>query len=128
MEEVSRLSGTEGVKWYNKKEIFTKMFYRIFPLLAIICISIAYSQEGSIDTSEIELYGAINITSTPSEAEIYLNGRKTDYKTPALLTKLRAGLNTIEVSLPDYLFAKRQVNIIPDSTISISFKLISLSS
>lgn len=103
------------------------MLDRILTFTIVLCISIAYSQEGRIDTSEIELYGAINIASTPPDAEIYLNGKKTDDKTPALFTNLRAGLNTIEVSLPDYLFAKRQVNIIPDTTISISFKLISLS-
>ena len=103
------------------------MLDRILTFTLVLCVSIANSQEVKTDTSNIELYGAINITSTPADAEIYLNGKKTDYKTPALLTNIRAGLNTIEVSQTDYLFAKRQINIIPDTTISISFMLISLS-
>ncbi len=103
------------------------MFIRYFTFFVFLCTTATYSQESSIDTAETELSGAINIVSTPSDADIYINGKKAEHKTPALLADLKVGLNTIEVSLPDYLFAKRQVTILPDTTISISFKLISLS-
>ena len=103
------------------------MLIRYCTLIFLFCITISFSQEKGIDTSETELTGAINIVSTPPDADIYLNGKKTDYKTPVVIKGLKVGLTSIEVSLPDYLFAKRQVTVFPDTTISISFKLISLS-
>ncbi len=98
----------------------------------IICISAIFTvflfAEGETNREiEPKLSGGINVTSTPPNAAIFLNGLKTGRKTPAFFKKIKAGLNTIEVTLSDYLFAKRQINIIPDTTISLSFKLISLS-
>lgn len=103
------------------------MFIRQCTILFFLCICVSFSQEKNSDTAETELTGSINITSTPSDAEIYVNGKKTEFRTPALLKDLKIGLVSIEVSLPDYLFSKRQITVLPDTTISISFKLISLS-
>lgn len=71
--------------------------------------------------------GSIRIVSEPSNANIFLNGQETLFRTPITIPDLKPGLNTVEISLPNYLFAKRQINIIPDTTLTISFKLILLS-
>lgn len=103
------------------------MLYRVIIIIISICTAIIFAQESKLDTSEHELRGAINVISTPPNANIFLNGKEMEYRTPALVSDIRAGLNTIEVTLPDYLFAKRQINVIPDTAITLSFKLISLS-
>lgn len=95
--------------------------------LIFLCICTILAQEKNSDTAETVLTGSINITSTPSDAEIYINGKKTEFKTPTLLKNIKSGSVSIEVLLPDYLFAKRQVTVLPDMTVFLSFKLISLS-
>ena len=72
-------------------------------------------------------FGILEITSNPSHAKIFLNGKETGYRTPAILKNVKTGLNTIEITLPNYMFAKRQITVVADTTISMSFKLISLS-
>ncbi len=103
------------------------MFYRTISIITYISIIWSAVPGKAVTENEPELYGSISILSMPSNAVVFLNGKETGYKTPTLLTKVKAGLNTIKVILPDYLFAKRQINIIPDTTISLSFKLILLS-
>jgi hypothetical protein len=106
------------------------MFFRyilFFCFLSIVSVSAENTTPITSTKTDTGGFGRIKITSTPSNAHIIINGRKTIYTTPALLTNIKEGLNTIEISLPDYLFAKRQINVVADTTISISFELISLS-
>lgn len=106
------------------------MFYRFLLYIIFFCTVITSAQENGparLDTTKTEPRTIIDVTSTPSNAKIFINDRETQYTTPALLTDVKTGLNTIEARLPDYLFAKRQVNVIADTTIYLSFKLISLS-
>ena len=98
----------------------------ITSLLVIFCLAdISFRETDSTQKSAAE--GTIFIISEPSDANIFLNGKETPFRTPATLSGVKHGLNTIEISLPDYLFAKRQINIVPDTTLTISFKLLSLS-
>jgi len=103
------------------------MVKTVFTIIAALAALSSFAQDSTTNHPDAEAYGAIKIISTPSDADIFLNGRETGEKTPALLTNLKAGLNTVEITLPEYLFAKRQVNIIPDSVMTISFELIMLS-
>ncbi len=105
------------------------MYTRLFILFLLIYCSVIFAEDRPELTpvKTKQSFGRLKILSTPSNAKIILNGKETTYTTPALLTKIEPGLNTVELTLPDYLFAKRQIQVVEDSTITISFELISLS-
>ncbi len=103
------------------------MFDKIIKYGILVYVTAGALQGEPVSGGDPELFGSVNILSTPPNARVFLNGEETGFKTPAFLSRVKAGLNTIKVTLPDYLFATRQINIIPDTTITLSFKLISLS-
>ncbi len=106
---------------YFLQNIFFYLFFFILSVSAQDSITVPN------DTINGKEYGTLIVTSIPSNAQITINGEKTDSKTPATISGLSIGTYTIELSLPDYLFAQRKVKVIADSTITISFNLISLS-
>ena len=69
--------------------------------------------------------GSLAVSSEPDRAEIILDGVNTGQTTFALLEDIDTGLHTLEVSVPNYLFARRRVTVYPDSLVSVSFQLIS---
>lgn len=109
------------------QSLFCVIYHRGTIIHVLLFLSSIWAQQTSFDSLSLNRVGSLMVTSDPSHAEIILNGQKINRKTPSLLKNIPAGMNTIELSLPDYLFAQRQVAIVPDSTVSISFKLLSLS-
>lgn len=97
----------------------------------LICLCIAafltHGYAEKISAAQKKGSGIIDIISTPPDAQVIINGIETGLITPATLTNLKPGIYTVEISLPDYLFSKRQVTVTPDTAILLSFELISLS-
>lgn len=69
----------------------------------------------------------INIVSDPKGAMIIIDGKETGKKTPTLLHLTDTKEHSIELSLPYHLFSKRLFTPVKDSTITLSYKLVSLS-
>jgi len=69
--------------------------------------------------------GALSVHSDPPQAEIILDGVHTGKVTPSVLLDIDTGEHTLEVSIPEYLFARRLVRVIADSILPVSFELIS---
>jgi hypothetical protein len=91
-------------------------------LCAIVTLVAAISSQAQNPDSA---KGAITISSTPANAEIIWNGTSTGLSTPATLTALDTGIHTLELALSDYLFFQKNIIILPDSTLTVSFTLIS---
>jgi hypothetical protein len=68
--------------------------------------------------------GTLVITSNPPDARVILDGAETGLTTPATLTSVTSGEHTVELSIPDYLFSRRRVDLPPDSVVTLSFELI----
>jgi hypothetical protein len=99
-----------------------KKYYWLL-LLMLTYIPVSFAKKPALQTGN----GTLDITTTPPGAIITINGFHTDFTTPATLFNIKPGTYTIEVSLSDYLFSKRQIMVTPDTTIFLSFELISLS-
>lgn len=79
------------------------------------------------DSSTSRKYGAIRVVSNPARAQVMLDGTSTGLVTPTIIRKVTPGRHSVEVHTPDYLFARRHIAVRADSTLSLSFELISLS-
>lgn len=93
-------------------------------LIKIGALCLLYIMVGAFSVVA-EDYGSLRITSSPKRAKILINGKKTPYRTPARIKKLPVGPTLVEVVLPNYEFSKRMVNVIADTTLTISFNLVS---
>ncbi|MDR2727777.1 MAG: PEGA domain-containing protein, partial [Chitinispirillales bacterium] len=69
--------------------------------------------------------GALSIESEPQGADIYIYGKSTGYKTPALINNLIAGKYETELFLPDYNFQRKTLTVKTGEVSSASFELIS---
>jgi hypothetical protein len=69
--------------------------------------------------------GTLVIGSEPVGAAILIDGVQYAGKTPASLSGIPAGLHTVEAHLDKYYFARRMVTVSEDSTIRLSFTLLS---
>ncbi len=67
--------------------------------------------------------GSVYISSQPPDAQILVNGSASEKKTPATMHGLPAGQHTIGASIPEYLFSRSSVVVLPDTIVSISFSL-----
>ncbi|MBN1984357.1 MAG: PEGA domain-containing protein [Chitinivibrionales bacterium] len=97
-----------------------------FFLIALIA-NASYAVTANQPDTKQKKFGTLYITSNPSGAKIIINGIETGFKTPMALTSVTPGTNTVELTLPKYLFSQRQVSVVADSVIRLSFNLISLS-
>ncbi|MDR2578989.1 MAG: PEGA domain-containing protein [Chitinispirillales bacterium] len=80
---------------------------------------------GSITGVAAAPYGELHIDSEPPGADIYIYGKATGKKTPAVLKNMIAGRYEIELFLPDYRFRRRSVHVPQGDTASNSFQLMS---
>jgi hypothetical protein len=93
-------------------------------LLIVPCAG-ALAQESLPDSSAEPLTGTISVSSNPSDARIILDGAQTGLTTPAIITDVPVGRHTIELSVPEYLFSRQHIEVLPDTTVTLSFELIS---
>jgi TolB-like protein len=70
--------------------------------------------------------GDLNITSVPSKAEIYIDGKKTPWSTPRLIEGISAGNHTIELKSGN-LSAKRDVVVKKEGIESVDLRLVAAS-
>ncbi|MDR0305909.1 MAG: PEGA domain-containing protein [Chitinispirillales bacterium] len=70
-------------------------------------------------------FGSLSVNSEPQGADIYINGKSTGQKTPALLENLMAGKHEVELFLPNHHFQRRTVKITNGAITSSSFELMS---
>lgn len=71
--------------------------------------------------------GKVNISSSPENAEIILDGISTGKYTPTTLLINDTLIHELEIQHPQHLFSKREFKSIPDSTIHLSVNLMALS-
>src|SRR5512133_1711340 len=86
----------------------------------------------NIDTAWVALkgsrtypHGRFEIVSEPSDAQVVINGISTLRKTPCSIEHVASGKYTIELFLPNHHFSRNEVYVRPDSTIKLSFELLS---
>ncbi|MDR2592052.1 MAG: PEGA domain-containing protein [Chitinispirillales bacterium] len=70
-------------------------------------------------------YGELLLDSEPPGADIYLYGKATGKRTPALFRDMIAGRYEAELFLPDYRFQRRSVSVPAHGSASSSFQLMS---
>jgi len=90
--------------------------------------TIYYSRNDQWDTLHAintAIHGALSIDSEPLGAEIYIYGKSTGHKTPAVLENLISGRYEIELFLPDYNFQRKTLSVNAGKTTAASFELIS---
>ncbi|QSZ68327.1 DUF3344 domain-containing protein [Methanofollis aquaemaris] len=67
--------------------------------------------------------GCISVTSTPEDAEIFLDGVETGTKTNAILEDVAVGEHTITVTKSGYMDASKTVTVVDNETVSVEFTL-----
>jgi len=72
--------------------------------------------------SEVE-YGAIRITSKPADAYVFLDDKKTGFKTPCTIEKVEKGMHRIKVVKKGYRPAEASRTISPNKTTTVSFTM-----
>lgn len=77
----------------------------------------------SVILSVIPLYGTLDISSTPSEAKIYIDGEDTNETTPATISNLTPGNHTYKLTLTGYHNKTGQFNIMEGQTTVIDITL-----
>jgi hypothetical protein len=70
-------------------------------------------------------HGRFEIISEPANAQVVINGISTLRKTPCSIEHIASGKYTIELFLPNYHFSRNEVFLKPDSTVKLSFELLS---
>jgi hypothetical protein len=70
-------------------------------------------------------YGELHVDSEPPGADVYLHGRATGKKTPAVLKNLIGGRYEVELFLPDYRFQRRSINVPAGGAAASSFRMMS---
>ncbi len=99
---------------------YTGRLRRLPGLLGLLCFALLTQASYSSEDSST---GSVFITTEPEKSEIVLNGEPTGKTTPATLRDIRSGVHTIEIYVPGYTFLKREFEVIPDTTINLSYKL-----
>jgi len=70
-------------------------------------------------------YGELNLDSEPPGADIYLYGKATGKRTPAVFRDMIAGRYEVELFLPEYRFQRRGVSVPARGSAASSFQLMS---
>ncbi|NLD92903.1 MAG: PEGA domain-containing protein [Fibrobacter sp.] len=70
-------------------------------------------------------HGRFELVSEPDDAQIVINGISTLRKTPCSIERVASGKYTIELFLPNHHFSRNEVYVRPDSTVKLSFELLS---
>jgi len=73
-----------------------------------------------------KMFGEISLDSEPAGARVFVDGFKTDYRTPCILTNISEGQHIIRVSKMGYLPEEEEINLMPRSQDEVD-KSISLS-
>lgn len=68
-------------------------------------------------------FGNISVTSDPPGARVFLDGKDTGLKTPAVLERVSVGRHEITVELAGYKSQTRAVTVSRSSTVTVSFSL-----
>jgi len=90
--------------------------------------TIYYSRNDQWDTLhaiDAAIYGALSIESEPQGADIYIYGKSTGYKTPAIIDNLISGKYEVELFLDDYNFQRKTIKVNAGAAAPASFELIS---
>jgi hypothetical protein len=90
--------------------------------------TIYYSRNDQWDTLHSTnkiIFGALSIESEPQGADIYIYGKSTGQKTPALIKNLIAGRYEIELFLPEYNFQRKTLTVRAGEVTPSSFEIIS---
>jgi len=79
----------------------------------------------SIAGAAVTPYGELHLDSEPPGADIYIYGKATGKRTPAVLRDMIAGRYEVELFLPEYRFQRRSVVVPERGSTASSFQLIS---
>jgi hypothetical protein len=77
----------------------------------------------SITGAPVAPYGELRLDSEPPGADIYLYGKATGKRTPAVFRGMVAGRYEVELFLPEYHFQRRSVAVPAQGSVSSSFQL-----
>ena len=89
----------------------------LFPFLICACMTMP------IPPVNDSGYGSIQVYSEPTNANIYLNGANTGYKTPGLLTNIYSGSYLITLKMDGYINSNDFVQVYPYQTTQLNIAL-----
>lgn len=86
---------------------FFLLFFLVSPLLIFYSLGYRYN----FDKKIIEKNGAFFIKSYPRSASIYIDNKKTKYKTPAQVTNIKPGIHLVEIKKDDLTTWRKQLTV-----------------
>lgn len=86
-------------------------------------ISLRPGEEKTLEIDLERTHGDLALNSTPGGATIWLDGKKREEKTTALLTNLEPGKHEVKLSLDGYLSASKSVKIVEGEKAKLQFEL-----
>lgn len=92
--------------------LFSLIFFITAPIIIFYALGFRFDNR----TFQFVETGSFVIRSYPKDAAIYLNGKATDKKTPAVLSHLVPGIHTVRIELPEYAPWEKSIFISPQMT------------
>jgi hypothetical protein len=96
------------------------------PASQTVTVTAGSTVDASFTLVAVPQTGSISVTSTPSGAEISLDGTDTGNVTPTTLNNLALGSHIVNVSLSGYTPASQTVTVTAGSTVDASFTLVAV--
>ena len=87
--------------------LFFIIFFIVSPLLILYSLGYRYN----FTTNNIEKNGAFYIKSYPKNADIFINNKKSNKKTPNQITNIKPNLYNVKISKEDYLPWEKKLEI-----------------
>jgi hypothetical protein len=114
--EASNYSQDINEVYFDESSFYLRHFSRVY-----------YFENGAwqfVDGLRRYPAGALDIISEPAGAQLIVNGISSLRKTPCKLENLPCGSYTIELFLPHHHFTRKEIKVVADSKIPLSFELL----
>ena len=85
-------------------------------------IKIKAAKTSSLTAKLVEMTGSINVSSTPSDAVIHIDGKKRG-NTPATITDLSKGKHMVEINMDRYEMWCESINVDPGKEVAVTAEL-----
>lgn len=104
---------------FNTRKQLIKRLIAYFFMVSAIVIGVAgatvwiMGYRFDVDQQSVERISLVQFQTSPSGAQIYVNGNRMNFQTPGRSDNMRPGANTIEYKLDDYRDWSKTVNLKP---------------
>lgn len=116
-DSTDKIGSDQDDVYFDEEHIFVKHHPKIF----FHKDNTWFSLQGSVSLP----FGAIEIYTDPTGAQVIIDGIKTGEKTPCTFSHLLSGIYSFELILPGYHIFQKSVRIFPSNTVTAAFELLS---